>query len=82
MRLPAEYADTHLNTVLHTSSTFRIRMKATSPASAGSITYLRSLKTFVSFFLPGMATQLFIPPLLWRMGIDPYSTTADAPVGV
>jgi hypothetical protein len=67
---------------LPTSSTFHARMKATSPAMAGSMIYLRPPNSRDSFLIPGILTPLANPPSLYRVGIAPSSTAVDAPVGV
>ena len=56
------HCEADLNTVLPTSSTFHALTKATSPAMAGSRTYLRPLNSRNSFLFPGILTPLDTPP--------------------
>src|SRR6266702_2533323 len=56
------HGEADLNTVLPTSSTFHALTKATSPAMAGSRTYLRPLNSRNSFLFPGILTPLDTPP--------------------
>src|ERR1700744_3313390 len=56
------HCEADLNTVFPASSTFRALTKATSPAMAGSRTYLRPLNSRNSFLFPGILTPLEMPP--------------------